>query len=176
MIAQIRQLTGASIRCTELDVENRLVLIMGGLVQVLNAFDVILQVRTPPPASAAGSNVGQRPLSISTASSINQSDNLTVCLMMEHAKAGRVVGSRGSTLLSLKNRSNATVRVEKDPTVSFVWACLLYLHPMILNLTIRIVYRSSTELCCGRFPSKEAASRSECTQHSSIAMHCINQY
>lgn len=115
---QIRQLTGASLRCTELDEENRLVIIMGALVQVLNAFDVILQVITPAPASS--SNAGQRSLSLSlsTATSNSNSDPLTVCLMMEHAKAGRVVGSRGSTLLALKNRSNATVRVEKDPTVS----------------------------------------------------------
>lgn len=116
MIVQIRAFTGASLRCSELDEDNRLVLIIGSLVQVLNAFDVIIQVISPTIVQANSS--GQRPLSLSPASSGNQGEPVMVCLLLEQGKTGRVVGSKGSTLLALKQRSGATVRVEKETTVS----------------------------------------------------------
>ena len=115
MIVQIRAFTGASLRCSELDEDNRLVLIIGSLVQVLNAFDVIIQVISPTVVQANSS--GQRPLTLSPASSGNQGEAVTVCLLLEQGKTGRVVGSKGSTLLALKQRSGATVRVEKETTV-----------------------------------------------------------
>ncbi len=118
MILQIRTLTGAALRGVELDEDNRIMLIVGSLVQVLNAFDVVAQVITPAPMHA--NSAGQRPISLSHPSSASNfnPEAFAVCLMMENSKTGRVVGAKGSTLLSLKRRSGAVVQVEKEPIVS----------------------------------------------------------
>lgn len=148
MIGQIRTFTGALLRCSELDEDNRLVLIIGSLVQVLNAFDVIIQVISPSVVQA-NSN-GQRPLTLSSATSGNQGEPVSVCLLFEQGKTGRVVGSKGSTLLTLKQRSGAVVRVEKETTVRTVFALFFTVfHSLIYSIFCdSFCCRSTAEWLC----------------------------
>jgi hypothetical protein len=40
-------------------------------------------------------------------------------LLLEHSKAGKAVGSKGTMMQSIKNKSGATsIRIEKEPMVS----------------------------------------------------------
>ena len=139
MVANIRKCTGVNLRGTDLDEESRLVLISGTLSQVLNAFDMVTNVvflagggGSGSGAAAGGDNHYVSSSASTSAASTSTSivigggsggggGNTEVCaveLLIEHSKAGRVVGAKGATLQALKQRSGAVVRVDKEPLVS----------------------------------------------------------
>lgn len=97
-IANIRGKCGAVIKGTEVTEEKRLLVISGTFVQVVDAFDLVSDIL------------------YSNHMHSNPTENFTFHVMIEHAKAGRVVGPKGSNIQALKSRSGATqVRVVKDP-------------------------------------------------------------
>jgi predicted RNA-binding protein YlqC (UPF0109 family) len=127
MMNHIRNASGgANIRGTDLDDDARLVLISGPVHQVLCAFDLAIQSAFTGPASAMHSTFF--PAAISGSSSVASASGgggggsasvevISVCLLVEHAKAGRVVGPKGATLQAIKSQSGAVVRVEKEAQV-----------------------------------------------------------
>lgn len=143
MIVQIRALTGATLRGTELDDDNRLFLIVGSLIQVVNAFDVIAQVLAPTIGITHFSHTNGRDTRLpafSSGSQLNSTELVGIFLLLEHSKAGRVVGSKGVTLHGLSTRSGAVVRVEKEQMVSLLtW--LMHTHKYLMLFLSYLVYQ-----------------------------------
>ena len=101
MISQIRSTCGANVKGLDIDSENRLVVISGSLRQTLEAFEKVTDL-------------------LNTAYTQQQSNPPTepfmVHILVEHNKAGKVIGPKGSTMQDMKLRSGAQqVRVQKDP-------------------------------------------------------------
>lgn len=97
-IANIRGKCGAIIKGTEVSDEKRLLVISGTFVQVVEAFDLVSEILYNNHMHS------------------NPNEPFTFHVMIDHTKAGRVVGSKGSNIQALKSRSGATqVRVVKDP-------------------------------------------------------------
>lgn len=65
-------------------------------------------------------------------------DRVIVNLLVEHSKAGRLVGAKGINIHSLKQRSGAIVRVEKEPLVSSTQPAVQYVD-LLLELTLTVV-------------------------------------
>lgn len=111
MIASIRSTTGATMRGVDLDADNRMVLIAGTLVQVVVAFDLVVQQVLrgvgPAPFTPAPSGIY----------AVTSRDPVAVTMLVEHNKVGKVVGPKGANLQLLRQKSGATVSVEKDPVV-----------------------------------------------------------
>ena len=101
MISQIRTTCGANVKGLDIDSENRLVVISGSLRQTLEAFEKVTDL-------------------LNTAYIQQQSNPPTepfmVHILVEHNKAGKVIGPTGTTLQDMKLRSGVhQVRVQKDP-------------------------------------------------------------
>ena len=101
MISQIRSTCGANVKGLDIDSENRLVVISGSLRQTLEAFEKVTDL-------------------LNTAYTQQQSNPPTepfmVHILVEHNKAGKVIGPKGTTLQDMKLRSGVhQVRVQKDP-------------------------------------------------------------
>eukprot|EP00604_Paraphysomonas_vestita_P003230 CAMPEP_0174821448 /NCGR_PEP_ID=MMETSP1107-20130205/8138_1 /TAXON_ID=36770 /ORGANISM="Paraphysomonas vestita, Strain GFlagA" /LENGTH=436 /DNA_ID=CAMNT_0016038469 /DNA_START=81 /DNA_END=1391 /DNA_ORIENTATION=- len=97
-IANIRGKCGAIIKGTEVSDEKRLLVISGTFIQVVEAFDLVSEI-------LYNNHMHSTP-----------NEPFTFHVMIDHTKAGRVVGSKGSNIQALKSRSGATqVRVLKDP-------------------------------------------------------------
>lgn len=93
-VTNIRSKCGVNIKGSDINEDKRLVVISGKFLQVCDAFDHVSDIMF----SGCGGN-----------------DILTIHLMIEHSKAGRVVGAKGSNIMSLKNRSGAlNLRMNKD--------------------------------------------------------------
>lgn len=109
MIASIRSVSGCTMRGIDLDDENRLVVMVGTLVQVVNAFDLVTQ-------HALRTHTGAPPFSppSHSASAANGRETGVVTLLVEHSKVGKVVGPKGGTLQQLRKKSGAIVTVEKE--------------------------------------------------------------
>lgn len=100
MVNQIKAKCGASIKGTEVDDENRIVTMTGSLKQVLECFDLICEV--------LHSNFMQSNMIFNEVFAIN--------LLIDHSKAGKVVGSKGGNIQTLKTKSGcAQIRILKDP-------------------------------------------------------------
>lgn len=104
-ITHVRSATGVYMKGSDIDEENRLVLLTGGVDQVLGAFDIITDfLHQAILADFAGQPV--RPGGM----------DLSVHLLLEHSKAGRVVGQKGAMMQNIKHKSGATqIKMEKDP-------------------------------------------------------------
>jgi predicted RNA-binding protein YlqC (UPF0109 family) len=97
-INKLRDMSGASIKGTEFNADERLMIVSGSPGQVLDAFDGIVD------------HVQQHVYNHT------QRDEFTLQILVEHSKAGRVVGNKGSMIQTLKNKSGAiNIRVLKDP-------------------------------------------------------------
>mmetsp|Transcript_23863 Transcript_23863/g.22960 ORF Transcript_23863/g.22960 Transcript_23863/m.22960 type:complete len:158 (+) Transcript_23863:75-548(+) len=99
-ISHIRTTCGAQVKGTDIDVDNRLIVVTGTLRQVLEAFEMITDL-----------------MHASYCQSI-PSEHFSVQMLLEHGKAGRVVGQKGAKIQSLKIKSGAMqIRIQKDPKV-----------------------------------------------------------
>ena len=121
-IANLRSTSGAYIKGTNIDEEQRLVVISGGISHVIAAFDMILHLVFSHGAASSAEFMRHGIVSLETHTSV---------LLVEHGKVGRVVGQKGSTLQALKQKSGAVVRVEKFPVVSGLSACTLLPHLLL---------------------------------------------
>lgn len=107
-IAHIRTSSGATVRGTDIDNELRIVVISGTPRQVFDAFDLIADTMYQAHLAAHQSGFYlQRS---------EGSDQFIINVLVDHNKAGRIVGPKGATILSLKNKSGATnIRMQKEP-------------------------------------------------------------
>lgn len=98
-ISHIRSTCGASVKGADVDAEHRLVIISGSPRQVLEAFDVVSELMYQAYVQQSG-----------------QTEHFVVQCLLEHSKAGRVVGTKGATIQGLKIKSGASqIRMQKDP-------------------------------------------------------------
>jgi predicted RNA-binding protein YlqC (UPF0109 family) len=96
-INKLRDMSGANIKGTEFNPDERLIVINGSPGEVLDAFDGIVD------------HVQQHVYNHT------QRDEFTLQILVEHSKAGRVIGNKGSTIQLLKNKSGAiNIRMLKD--------------------------------------------------------------
>jgi len=103
-IAHVRGNTGVYMKGTDIDEDNRIVLISGSIDQVLAAFDMITDFLVQGTPEGPPPQPPQRP------------DNLQINLLLEHTKAGKAVGSKGSMMQTIKVKSGAaSIRIEKEP-------------------------------------------------------------
>eukprot|EP00599_Poterioochromonas_sp_BG-1_P002515 CAMPEP_0173132836 /NCGR_PEP_ID=MMETSP1105-20130129/376_1 /TAXON_ID=2985 /ORGANISM="Ochromonas sp., Strain BG-1" /LENGTH=429 /DNA_ID=CAMNT_0014044405 /DNA_START=135 /DNA_END=1427 /DNA_ORIENTATION=+ len=104
-ITHVRNATGVYMKGSDLDEENRLVLLTGTLDQVLNAFDIITEL------------LHQAILADSAAQPMRPAGlDLSINLLLEHSKAGKVVGQKGAMMQTIKHKSGASqIRLEKEP-------------------------------------------------------------
>ena len=103
-IAHIRSATGVFMKGADIDEEWRLVLLTGTFDQVIGAFDMITEFLQQ------GDNATTFPAH-------TRNPELTqINLLLEHSKAGKAVGSKGSMMQTIKVKSGAvSIRIEKDP-------------------------------------------------------------
>jgi predicted RNA-binding protein YlqC (UPF0109 family) len=96
-IMHLRNTYGANVKGNDLDQENRLVVVTGTMAQVFASFDVISELMNQSNAQ------------------INPTES-RLQLLLEHSKAGKVVGPKGSMIQSLKIKSGASqIKIQKDP-------------------------------------------------------------
>ena len=101
MISQIRSTCGANVKGLDIDIENRLVVISGTLRQTLEAFEKVTDLLY----AAYTQQQSNAPI-----------EPFMVHILVEHSKAGKVIGPKGATMQDMKLRSGAQqVRVQKDP-------------------------------------------------------------
>lgn len=99
MVNQIKQKCGANIKGSEIDEENRIVVMSGTLKQVLECFELITDLL----------------YNIYTQANVF-SDSFAVHHLIDHSKAGRVVGAKGSNINAMKQKSGCSqIRIMKDP-------------------------------------------------------------
>jgi len=97
-IAHIRNTFGANIKGSDIDPEYRIVIISGNLKQVIDSFDLITDLIHKAHQQSSPHDI------------------FAINILLEHSKAGRVVGQKGSTIQGIKNRSGAhMMRLQKDP-------------------------------------------------------------
>lgn len=107
-IGTLRSQTGAYIKGIELNKDLRLVILTGSLDAVQHAFEKVCEIfvfynnnnanNTTPP------------------SNLSSTDNLVLEILLDHSKAGKVIGSKGIMLQQLKDRSNLnTLKIDKEP-------------------------------------------------------------
>lgn len=94
---------------TDLTDTDRLVIVTGSTAEVAAAFEAMLGALFGNPDAISPVNYGEAHAA---------EDRVIVNLLVEHSKAGRLVGAKGINIHSLKQRSGALVRVEKEPLVS----------------------------------------------------------
>jgi hypothetical protein len=88
----------------DIDEEWRLVLLTGTFDQVISAFDMITEFLQQ----------GDNPVSFPVHT--RNPDLTQINLLLEHSKAGKAVGSKGSMMQTIKVKSGAvSIRIEKDP-------------------------------------------------------------
>lgn len=95
-ITGIRSATGVNVRGTNVEDDLRLVLLAGPFQSVIRAFEMVSEIL----------NGG------------NSVDSFVLCLnmLLEHSKAGKVVGSKGAMIQSIQSKSGCqNVRIEKEP-------------------------------------------------------------
>lgn len=96
-IASIRSKCGSNISGNDVSDDQRLVSISGAMRQVVDSFDFVMDLLYGHPAPG-------------------QSDTITVNMLIEHGKAGRVVGPKAATIQGIRSRSGVTqIRVLKEP-------------------------------------------------------------
>jgi hypothetical protein len=104
-----------------IDEEQRILLISGSFKEVLQGFDMVLQV--------LHRNTGISNLPSSSSSSISSNlinlklselgDFCSINFLVDHNKTGRIIGNKGANLQLLKEKSGvAVIRIEKEPIVS----------------------------------------------------------
>lgn len=97
-IMHIRSTCGASVKGNDVDAENRLVILAGTARQVLAAFDMVSELMHQAYVNSI------------------PNENFSIRLLLEHAKAGRVVGKQGANIQTIKFKSGAAnVRMQKEP-------------------------------------------------------------
>ncbi len=98
-ISSIRQSCGVQVKGLDIDPDNRLIVISGSLRQVLEAFEKVTDL-----------------LNTAYCQQQQQTEPFMVHLLIEHSRAGKVIGPKGATMQDMKVRSGSTqVRVQKDP-------------------------------------------------------------
>lgn len=104
-ITHVRNTTGVFMKGSDISEEYRLVLLTGSLEQVVNAFEYISDllhqaVVAPDPANPM----------------VARPDIMSLHLLLEHSKAGKAVGSKGTMMQTIKTKSGAAaIRIEKEP-------------------------------------------------------------
>ena len=99
MVNHIKSKCGANIKGNEIDEENRIVVMSGTLKQVLECFDLITEVLH---------NIYQQASPFA--------DSFAIHHLIEHSKAGRVVGAKGVNINAMKTKSGCSqIRIMKDP-------------------------------------------------------------
>lgn len=95
-ITHIRSSTGVNVRGTNIEEDSRLVLLVGSFQNVIRAFDMISEILNN------GSSVDGGIVSTS--------------LLLEHSKAGKIVGAKGAMIQQVQLKSGCmNVKIEKDP-------------------------------------------------------------
>lgn len=101
MVNTIKAKCGANIKGNEIDEENRIVTMSGTLKQVLDCFDLITELLH---------NIYQQASPFT--------DQFSVHHLIEHSKAGRVVGVKGGNINAMKTKSGCVqIRIMKDPII-----------------------------------------------------------
>lgn len=96
-ISHIRNTCGALIKGFDIDPENRLIVISGTLRNILEAFEAISELIHQSYAQST------------------PTDNFSIQLLLEHTKAGRVVGQKGAMIQTLKLKSGTNqIKMQKD--------------------------------------------------------------
>ena len=99
MVNHIKSKCGASIKGNEIDEENRIVVMSGTLKQVLECFDLISDLLY---------NIYQQASPFMESFAIHH--------LIDHSKAGRVVGAKGVNINAMKTKSGCSqIRIMKDP-------------------------------------------------------------
>lgn len=95
-ISHIRSTSGVNCRGTNMEDDSRLVLIVGPFHNVMRAFDMITEVLNN------GTNMDHGVFSVS--------------VLLEHSKAGKIVGAKGATIQRIQSESGCgNIRIEKEP-------------------------------------------------------------
>lgn len=98
MVNQLKAKCGASIKGSEIDEENRIVIMSGTVKQVLECFDLITE------------------LLHNTYQQASFTDTFAIHHLIDHSKAGRVVGAKGANINAMKTKSGCSqIRIMKDP-------------------------------------------------------------
>lgn len=95
-ISHIRANSGVNVRGTNVDEEFRLVLLSGPFQNVMRAFDMITEILNQS----------------------NQADShiIQINMLLEHNKAGKIVGAKGTMIQNIQAKSGCvTTRIEKMP-------------------------------------------------------------
>lgn len=101
MVNQIKAKCGANIKGNEIDEENRIVTISGSLKQVLECFELVTELLH---------NIYTQANAFS--------ETFAVHHLIEHARAGKVVGAKGSNINAMKTKSGCVqIKIMKDPII-----------------------------------------------------------
>lgn len=99
MINHIKTKSGAAVKGSEVDEDNRIFVITGSMKQVLECFELITEQLHK---AFIQSNIF--------------TDAFCVYHLIEHSKAGKVVGTKGGNMQTLRTKSGCNqIRVLKDP-------------------------------------------------------------
>lgn len=100
MIRNIRQQNGSAIKTVDANEDDRMLVISGTFVQVIDTFDAVSDLLFSSHLHSPSSG----------------SDPFTVVVMIDNARAGLIIGSKGSTMQSLKATSHVSqLHLSKEP-------------------------------------------------------------
>jgi len=104
-VTNMRQKTGAYIKGVELDAEDRMITIQGSYSQITEAFDDMVDVLYGSYMDYVQKteSYGDKPMPFA------------VYVLVEHEKAGRIIGSRGATITDLQARTSCHMKMSKEP-------------------------------------------------------------
>jgi predicted RNA-binding protein YlqC (UPF0109 family) len=95
-ITHIRSATGVNVRGTNIEEDSRLVLLVGPFQNVIRAFDMVSELLNNGSAIDGGI--------------------ISASILLEHSKAGKIVGSKGAMIQQVQMKSGCVnVKIEKDP-------------------------------------------------------------
>ena len=110
-ISLIRSTAGVHLKGSDVDDEHRLVLISGMFDNVVRAFDLISELLAQSNQHRSSDN--------GESSNFGGAGNFCVHVLLEHSKAGKAVGARGTMMQTIKAKSSVhNVRIEKEPKVN----------------------------------------------------------
>lgn len=113
IVKNIRSNFGVTCRGLDIEPDVRIVLIGGVFDKVITAFDHVIDLLFPPTESKDNDEEAKE--GESSKSSSNGRAHV-VQILVEHNKAGKLIGAQGATIQMLKSKSGATnVRMNKEP-------------------------------------------------------------